>query len=131
MNMAVHPWESIARRAWEAVSASDGETLASLLAEDVVWHATGRGSHAGDFRGHGEIFDYLAGVGEDADRFDSTIDDVLVGKRFAVILFDVEGRRKGRSLTVGFVIVLRIEGDQIAEVWSIPRDQLSVDEFWA
>jgi hypothetical protein len=27
--------------------------------------------------------------------------------------------------------VLRIEGDRIAEVWSIPRDQFAVDEFWA
>ena len=129
--MTQRPWESIARRAWDAVSASDVETLVSVLAEDAVWHATGRGSHAGDYRGQREILDYLAGVGEDADRFDSTIDDVLVGKRFAAILFDVDGSRKGRSLTVGFVIMLRIEGDRIAEVWSVPRDQLAVDEFWA
>jgi uncharacterized protein len=129
--MSQHPWEEIARRAWNAVSTSDVDALASVLADDAVWHATGRGSHAGDYRGRTEIFDYLAGVGEDAERFDSTIDDVLVGKRYAAILFDVEGDRKGRSLNVGFVIVLRIDGDRIAEVWSVPRDQLAVDEFWA
>jgi ketosteroid isomerase-like protein len=129
--MSEHPWERIARRAWDAVSKSDVDALADVLAEDAVWHATGRGSHAGDYNGRAEIFDYLAGVGEDAERFDSTIDDVLVGKRYAAILFDVEGDRKGRSLSVGFVIVLRIEGERIAEVWSVPRDQLAVDEFWA
>ena len=129
--MEQHPWEQIARRAWDAVSNSDVDVLAAILADDAVWHAAGRGSRAGDYHGRTEIFDYLASVGEDADRFDSTIEDVLVGKRFAAILFDVDGRRKGRALTVKFVIVLRIEGDCIVEVWSVPRDQLAVDEFWA
>lgn len=129
--MSEHPWEAVARRAWDAVSNSDVDELAKLLTPDAVWHAAGRGSHAGDYRGHAEILDYLASVGEDAERFDSTIDDVLVGKRYAAILFNVEGKRKGRSLTVGFVIVLRIAEGAIAEVWSIPRDQLAVDEFWA
>jgi uncharacterized protein len=129
--MSQHPWEAVARRAWDAVSQSDVDVLSSLFAEDAVWHASGRGSHAGVHHGRAEIFDYLANVGEDADRFDATIDDVLVGTRFAVILFDVEGTRKGRSLKAGFVIILRIEDDTIVEIWSIPRDQFSVDEFWA
>lgn len=129
--MNQHPWEAVARRAWDAVSKSDVEVLSSLFAEDAVWHASGRGSHAGEHHGRAEIFDYLANVGEDADRFDATIDDVLVGTKFAVILFDVEGVRKSRALKVGFVIVLRIEDDIIAEIWSIPRDQFTVDEFWA
>jgi ketosteroid isomerase-like protein len=129
--MDQHPWDRVARRAWDAVSQSDVDELAAILADDAVWHAAGRGSRAGDYHGRAEIFDYLAGVGEDTDRFDATIEDVLVGKRFAAILFDVEGLRKGRALSVKFVIVLRIEGDRITEVWSVPRDQLAVDEFWA
>ena len=64
--MSVHPWEAVARRAWDAVSNSD-----------------------------------------------------------------VEGTRKGRSLKAGFVILFRIEADCIAEIWSVPRDQFTVDEFWA
>jgi ketosteroid isomerase-like protein len=129
--MDQHPWDRVARRAWDAVSQSDVDELAAIFADDAVWHAAGRGSRAGDYHGRAEIFDYLAGVGEDTDRFDATIEDVLVGKRFAAILFDVEGLRKGRALSVKFVIVLRIEGDRITEVWSVPRDQLAVDEFWA
>ncbi len=129
--MAEHPWREVARRAWQAVSAADGETLAQLLAEDAVWHASGRGRHAGDYRGRRAIFDYLAGVGEDADQFDSTLEDILVGDRQTAVLFRVRGRRRGRSLDATFFLVARIEGERIAEIWSVPFDQFAVDEFWA
>jgi ketosteroid isomerase-like protein len=129
--MGLHPWAVVARRAWDAVSAGDPQAFSDLCVPGVVWHAAGRGSHSGTFTGADAILDYLAGIGEDVERFDSELEDVLVGESRAAILFRVSGRRRGRVLETGFVILLRFEDDRIAELWSVPRDQLGIDEFWA
>lgn len=121
----------LARAAWNAVSESDVAAIGRLVAEDVVWHASGRGSRSGDVSGRAGILDYLAGIGEDAERFDSELEDILVGETHTAILFRVSGQRGGRRLESGFVLLLRFEDNRIAEVWSIARDQHAIDEFWA
>jgi ketosteroid isomerase-like protein len=121
----------IASRAWQAVSSGDVAALEALCADEIVWHASGRGPHAGDHYGREGLLAYLAGVGEDAQRFEASLEDVLVGDETAAILMRVSGHRAGRALDTCYVVLLRIEGIRIAEVWSIPRDQHAVDAFWA
>lgn len=123
--------ESLARAAWDAVSAGDVNAIHALVSEDVVWHASGRGSRAGDYHGPAGILDYLAGIGESAEDFDVDLDDILIGAERVALLFRVFGRRQGRLLEAGFVLLMRIEEERITEVWSIARDQHAVDEFWA
>jgi hypothetical protein len=74
---------------------------------------------------------YLASIGEDVDRLDLTLEDILVGGEYVSVLFRVSGLREGRRLETGFVLLFRIESSRLAEVWSVPRDQYAVDEFWA
>lgn len=121
----------LARAAWQAVSEADRDALRRLVADDVVWHASGRGPRSGDHHGRDAILDYLAGIGEDADEFDLELDDVLVGDERTAILFRVSGKRNERLLEAGFVLLMRFEDNRIAEIWSIPRDQYAVDAFWA
>lgn len=121
----------LARAAWQAVSEADVDALRRLVADDVIWHASGRGPRSGDFRGRDAILDYLAGIGDDADEFESELDDVLVGQDRTAILFRVSGQRDGRLLEAGFVLLMRFEDNRIAEIWAVARDQYAVDEFWA
>lgn len=121
----------LARAAWQAVSEADVDALRRLVADDVVWHASGRGPRAGDFRGREAILDYLATIGDDADEFESELEDILVGEERTAILFRVSGQRGPRLLEIGFVLLMRFEDNRIAELWSVPRDQYAVDEFWA
>jgi ketosteroid isomerase-like protein len=125
-----HPHAKLARIAWEAVSASDVDTLGRVCSPDLVWHASGRGPRSGDYRGQGAVLDYLATIGDAAERFDSRLDHVLVNENLVAVLFHVTGRRRGRVLDTDFILLFRIEGGRIAEVWAIPRDQHAVDEFW-
>lgn len=125
-----HPNAKLARSAWEAVSASDLETLAHVCADDLVWHASGRGSRSGDYRGRGAVLEYLAAIGDAAERFDSRLDHVLVNEDLVAVLFHVTGRRRARVLDTDFILLFRIAAGQIAEVWAVPRDQHAVDEFW-
>jgi ketosteroid isomerase-like protein len=121
----------LARSVWEAVSSSDVEALTRMTTDGITWHASGRGQRAGDFRGRAGILEYLAAIGDDVARFDSSLEDVLVGEVHTALFVQVTGRRNDQLLEAGFVLILRIEGERIAEIWSVARDQLAVDEFWA
>ena len=126
-----HPHALLAKVVWDAVSVGDADALAEVCSEDLVWHASGRGKRAGTFRGQEAVFAYLSSLGEDVERFDSTLEDILVGGDYVSVLFRVDGLRLGRRLETGFILLFRIEGSRLAEVWSVPRDQYAVDEFWA
>ena len=125
-----HPNAKLARSAWEAVSASDLETLSQVCAEGLVWHASGRGSRSGDYRGRTAVLDYLAAIGDAAERFDSRLDHVLVNDNLVAVLFHVTGTRRSRVLDTDFILLFRVDAGRIEEIWAVPRDQHAVDEFW-
>lgn len=129
--LSQHPNAKIAVIAWEAASAGDVDTLSSVFAPGLVWHASGRGPRSGDYAGRGAVFGYLAAIGEAADRFDSRLEDVLVSDDKVAVLFHVSGERRGKRLDTDFILLFRIDEGRIAEIWAIPRDQHAVDEFWA
>lgn len=128
--MTDHPHAKLARIAWRAAADGDVATLARVCSEDLEWHASGRGVRSGLYRGRAAVFDYLASIGEAADRFDAELEDLLVGEDKVAVLFRIRGQRGERRLDTHFVLLFRIEGERIAEVWAIPRDQYAIDEFW-
>lgn len=121
----------IAVAAWEAAANADRERLAELCAPDVVWHASGRGPWSGPRRGLDAMFEYLGALGDAADEFSGRIDDVLVSAGRAAVLFHVSGRRRGKTLETDFILLFELDDGRIRRIYSIPRDQLAVDEFWA
>jgi ketosteroid isomerase-like protein len=125
------PHVQLAKIVWRAVSEGDVDTLSEVCTEDLAWHASGRGPRAGSYRGQEAVFAYLASIGEDTDRFDLTLEDILVGSERAAVLFRVSGLRKGRHLETGYILLFRTEGTRLAEVWTVARDQHAVDAFWA
>lgn len=125
-----HPHAKLARTVWEAVSASDVDTLQEVCAEDLIWHASGRGARSGDYRGRETVLEYLAAIGDAVERFDSRLDHVLVNEDLVAVLFHVTGTREARVLDTDFILLFRIEAGRVAEIWSVPRDQHAVDEFW-
>ncbi len=129
--MIDHPHAKLARTAWEAAAHGDSETLALCCAEDMVWHASGRGLRSGMYRGLAETLDYLAAIGGAADDFQSDFEDVMIGEDRVAVLFHVSGRRRGRVLDTDFILLFRVAEGRIAEAWAVPRDQYAVDEFWA
>jgi len=129
--MIDHPHAKLARTVWEAAAHGDSETLARCCAEDMVWHASGRGLRSGAYRGLAETLDYLSAIGGAAEDFQSRFEDVLIGEDRVAVLFHVSGRRNGRVLDTDFILLFRVSAGKIAEVWAVPRDQHAVDEFWA
>ena len=128
--MMDHPHAKLARTAWEAAAHGDRETLAKLCSKDLVWHASGRGARSGDYRGIDAVLEYLAAIGEAAQRFDSHFEDVLVGEGLVAVLFHVTGTRRDRVLDTDFILLFRVEEGRLDEIWAVPRDQYAIDEFW-
>jgi len=126
-----HPHALLAKIAWEAASVGDAEALGAVCADDIVWNASGRGKRSGVYRGREAVFGYLAAVGDLAERFDSTLEDILVGSKYVSVLFRVTGRRGDRRLETDYILIFRIEESRISEIWAVPRDQYAVDDFWS
>jgi ketosteroid isomerase-like protein len=129
--VAGSPDERFARELWNAVSTADVDRIERLCADGLVWHTTGRGPRAGTYRGREAVLDHLAEIGEHADRFDSQLEDILVGERYTALLYRVRAQPLDRRLDTSWVLLLQIGDGQLIEAWSIPRDQHAVDEFWA
>ncbi len=125
-----HPNRALAERAWQAVASSDVDTLRELWTPDIVWHVTTDNPWTGDHVGTDAILDYLADVGEAGEAYDASIEDVLVSDHHVLLLYRVRARRGRRSIDTGQCLLARIEGDQMAEVWTLPLDPAAFDEFW-
>ena len=129
--MPQHPNTTLIRDAWRAVARSDAEALKELCTDGIQWHAIGRTPWAGDHEGVDAVLDYLGRVGESADVYDAELKDLLVSEERAATVMQVSARRGDRRLEVDFVILYRIAGGKIAEVWSTPLDPRATDAFWA
>ena len=125
------PSAKLAQTACEAVAHADAETLAYLCKNDVVWHVTGRGPRAADYRGLEAVVDYLRSLGEAAEQFDLHLDAVMGGEDRAAVVFHTTGQRQGRVLDNHTVLLFRMEEQRIAEVWSLAFDERVDEEFWA
>jgi ketosteroid isomerase-like protein len=129
--MPQHPNASLIRDTLRAVARGDGKTLKQLCAEGIQWHATGRTPWAGDHEGIDAVLDYLGRMGEAADVLEVDLTDLLVSEERAATVMQVSARRGDRRLEVQFLILYRIAGAKIAEVWSAPLDPHATDAFWA
>ena len=129
--MSQHSNETLIRDALRAVARGDGETLKRLCVDGIQWHATGRTPWGGDHKGIDAVLDYLGRVGEAADVYEADLADLLVSEERVATVMQISARRGDRRLEVQFVILYRIAGGKIAEVWSAPLDPQATDAFWA
>ena len=125
-----HPNLGIAQRAWEAVATSDVPSLEALWAPGIVWHVTGDNPWSGDHVGREAVLDYLAGVGEAGEAYDTKVLDMLASDDRVLIVCDVRARRGSRSVDTQQCMLARIESERIVEVWTLPLDPTAFVGFW-
>jgi len=128
--MIDHPNSRLAHQAWQAVADSDVETLKALWSPDIVWHVTANNQWHGDHIGHENVLEYLAQVGESGDTYDANLEDVLVSDERIAMVCSVKTRRGEHELESSFMLFSRVQNGQIAEVWSLSFDPVTVDAFW-
>ena len=121
----------LVRRLYEAFHSRDMETLASLIAEDAVWHVPGSTLISGEHRGRPAIFEYFRTTGElTGGSFQAELIDALASDTQAVAVATATGGRAGNAYD-GSYLLMRIEEGRIADVRLFNDDPDAFDSFWS
>ncbi|GGW97018.1 nuclear transport factor 2 family protein [Streptomyces lomondensis] len=123
---------AVARRYADAVSAKDFAAVASMFADDIVWHQPGAHRLAGTYRGAaavGEMFGAQMSATQGTFELALTGEPMVNGALVAIPVH-FSAQREGAVLAMDGVDLLRIEGNKIAEVWLFSADQEAEDAFW-
>ena len=120
----------VIRRLTAALAARDGETVVSLLADEVVYHFPGDNPAAGTFRGRDEVMAFFR-------RFPTFLDgppsadthDVLSSEAHGADLTTFTATRGGRSHNWRAVRIYHLDEDRIAEIFVTIEDQAAFDAF--
>lgn len=127
-----HPNEDLLRRGYDAFGTGDMETLAALLADDIVWHFPGNNPLAGDYKGRNEVLAFFVkSVEMTGGTLKIELHDVLANDEHGVGLIRVTGQRDGKSLTDNAAQVFHVRDGKASEVWSHAGDQAAIDKFWS
>jgi ketosteroid isomerase-like protein len=120
----------VIRRLTDALAARDGETVASLVTDDVVYHFPGNNALSGTFRGRDELMAFFR-------RFPTVLDgpptadthDVLSSEAHGADLSTLSATRGGRSHTWRAIRIYHFVDDRISEVFVTIDDQAAFDAF--
>ena len=127
-----HANEELVRRAYEAFSRGDVDTLRELFADNIVFHQPGRSPVAGDYSGIDQVLGFFGRLAErSGGTFRVVLHDVLADHEHGVGLHTAEAEREGRHLHSPVALVLHIRNDKITEAWAHGYDLYADDAFWA
>lgn len=126
-----HPNAQLARRAWDAIARGDAEALRAVLAPDLVWRATAQGTPwFGVHQGADAAIDMLARVGEATDVFDADLVDILASDERVLVLFRVRIAIDVREVELDYLLLGRVAGAQITEIWTAALEPAKIAAFW-
>lgn len=127
-----HPNEDLLRSAYDAFNRQDVATVMSLLADDIVFHISGRSKQSGDFSGKNGASAYFSKVGElSGGTHRVEIHDVLANDEHAVALLRAKAERDNKTFDMNVVHVCHVTQGKATELWILPSDQYAFDEFWS
>ena len=118
-----HPNATAYRRTAEAFRSGDPDTLASLIAEDVVWHVPGDHPMSGEIQGRAQLLVWLASLKDLG--FWLREDDVFGSDDHVCALSMMGARRAGVDVETRVVSVFRYRDGQQLERWLYPADAAS------
>lgn len=130
--MADHPNLIAARAGYAAFAAGDMATVASLFADDIVWHSSGDNILTGDYEGKEAVFGYFAKLMEETGgTFRNEIHDMLANDDHGVALVTVSATRGDKTLEDRVIHVFHMRDGKMTEFWAFSENQDSFNDFWA
>ncbi len=128
-----HPNVGIVTDAYAAFSRGDLEALQNqFFAPDITWHYAGRSQLGGRYRGIDKVSGWLHRTSElCGGTLAIELHDVAGNDTHVMALAIVSATRNGRQCRDQSVQVFHVNDGKITEVWTLPGDQYSADEFWS
>jgi ketosteroid isomerase-like protein len=125
------PNAELVRHAYRAFAQGDIPTALGLLADDISWHVPGRSPLSGDYKGHQEVFGFLAKSMElSGGTLRIEIDEVLSEGERVIVLCTVSADLNGQYWSSPEVHVWRVVRSKAVEFREFQGDQQTEDEFW-
>ena len=123
---------SIVQSYFNAVAAGDLALVASLLADNVVWHQPGSGVQSGTYQGQGELFTHLGNFMKWSNGTFAIdhIEYITDNGNLVVASIHFKAEKDGEELAMKGVDLFRIENDKIKEVWLFSEEIDQEDLFW-
>jgi uncharacterized protein len=127
-----HANVEIVREGYAAFSRGDLEALRKeFLAPDVIWHYAGKSQLSGHYHGIDEVLTWL-GRSFELSGGTLTVEphDVVGNAEHVVALVTVRASRDGKHLFDQGVQVFHLSDGKATQVWLLPGDLYSNDDFW-
>ena len=118
----------------QAALQGDMQTVADMIAKDVVWHSPGRNHVSGDFHGREVVmrhfFGRMAELSDNTAGFED-FQSYFGSEEYSAALFRWTATRNGKTMVYPVCEVIRWQDGQIAEEWGYFSDQYTLDAFWS
>jgi uncharacterized protein len=123
--------DELHRRQAEMYAGGSTDSVAELLADDIVWHVPGASPIAGNHRGHGGVIEYFKirrRVADNSMRLHPG--EMLTEEDLVVQRVDGTAVIGGESVRWRAVGIYRRQAGRVAEVWLVPLDLQKFDRVW-
>lgn len=122
-----------ARRAYEAFSTGDMQTVGELMADDVIWHVAGDSVISGDYKGKDGVFGFFGKLAQETGgTIKIEVHDILANDEHVAALVTNSAERNGKSLKWNAVNISHSDKEgRVTESWSFVEDSQVVQEFFS
>jgi ketosteroid isomerase-like protein len=101
------------------------------IGQNIVWHPPGHNPVSRDYHGYEEYTQLMPSLMAPLDRWDFTLDNVMVNRNLVMTTFHLKGERKGKTVDLFGGHLMRIENGKVVEGWGFTNDQDALDEFFS
>jgi uncharacterized protein len=115
----------------DAWVANDIRAIVDCYHDEVVFHYFGRSPLAGTHRGKAACLAILKQVKERTNRKLISIQDILTGAHFGLIVAVERFERNGVPVEIERMLKYRVRDGKLSECWVYDQDQHLVDEHLA
>lgn len=101
------------------------------IARDIIWHVPGHNPVSGDYHGYEAYTQVMPARMAPLDRWDFTLEAVMVNGDHVMTTFRVQGERHGKRIDMHGGHLMRVDDQgRVAEGWGFTDDQDALDEFF-
>lgn len=128
-----HSNETVIRDAYAAFSRGDLDALRNEAFDPhVSYHIPGNHSFSGEYSGVDAVLDFFVKLAQATNgTFAVDLLDVLANDKHVTAIHTSTAQRDKKEISVVEILFFEMKDGKAVRVWSHPRDQQKLDEFWS